>query len=52
MNEFYQKDIISIKELDKEKLEKIFVSTDKMMIQTNLQSLYQRQQLTSSRTTS
>jgi aspartate carbamoyltransferase catalytic subunit len=31
MNEFYQKDIISIKELDKEKLEKIFVSTDKMM---------------------
>jgi aspartate carbamoyltransferase catalytic subunit len=31
MNEFYQKDIISIKELDKEKLEKIFVATDKMM---------------------
>jgi len=31
MNEFYQKDIISIKEFDKEKLEKIFVSTDKMM---------------------
>ena len=31
MNEFYQKDIISIKELDKEKLEKIFVSTNKMM---------------------
>jgi aspartate carbamoyltransferase catalytic subunit len=31
MNEFYQKDIISIKELDKENLEKIFVSTDKMM---------------------
>jgi len=31
MNEFYQKDIISIKEFDKEKLEKIFASTDKMM---------------------
>ncbi len=31
MNEFYQKDIISIKEFDKEKLEKIFISTDKMM---------------------
>jgi aspartate carbamoyltransferase catalytic subunit len=31
MNEFYQKDIISIKDFDKEKLEKIFVSTDKMM---------------------
>ena len=31
MNEFYQKDIISIKEFDKEKLEKIFVSTNKMM---------------------
>jgi aspartate carbamoyltransferase catalytic subunit len=31
MNEFYQKDIISIKEFDKEKLEKIFSSTDKMM---------------------
>ncbi len=31
MNEFYQKDIISIKEFDKEKLEKIFVSTDKIM---------------------
>jgi len=31
MNEFFQKDIISIKEFDKEKLEKIFVSTDKMM---------------------
>ncbi len=31
MKEFYQKDIISIKEFDKEKLEKIFVSTDKMM---------------------
>ena len=31
MNEFYQKDIISIKEFDKEKLEKIFVATDKMM---------------------
>ena len=31
MNEFYQKDIISIKEFDKEKLEKIFTATDKMM---------------------
>lgn len=31
MNEFYQKDIISIKEFNKEKLEKIFVATDKMM---------------------
>jgi len=31
MNEFYQKDIISIKEFDKEKLEKIFSSTDKIM---------------------
>jgi len=31
MNDFYQKDIISIKEFDKEKLEKIFVSTDKIM---------------------
>ncbi len=31
MNEFFQKDIISIKEYDKEKLEKIFVSTDKIM---------------------
>jgi aspartate carbamoyltransferase catalytic subunit len=31
MNEFYQKDIISIKDFDKEKLEKIFTSTDKIM---------------------
>ncbi len=31
MNEFHQKDIISIKDFDKEKLEKIFVSTDKIM---------------------
>ncbi|MBL7001770.1 MAG: aspartate carbamoyltransferase [Nitrosopumilus sp.] len=31
MNEFYQKDIISIKEFDKEKLEKIFTATDKIM---------------------
>ena len=31
MNEFYQKDIISIKEFDKEKLEKVFAATDKMM---------------------
>ncbi len=31
MNEFYQKDVISIKDFDKEKLEKIFASTDKIM---------------------
>ena len=31
MNEFYQKDIISIKDYDKEQLEKFFVSTDKIM---------------------
>ncbi len=31
MNEFYQKDIISIKDFDKEKLEKIFIATDKIM---------------------
>ena len=31
MNEFYQKDIISIKDFDKEKLEKIFTCTDKIM---------------------
>ena len=31
MNEFYQKDIISIKDFNKEQLEKIFVSTDKIM---------------------
>ncbi len=31
MNEFYQKDIISIKDFDKEKLEKIFTSTEKIM---------------------
>jgi len=31
MNEFYQKDIISIKDFDKEKLEKVFDSTDKIM---------------------
>jgi len=31
MNEFYQKDIISIKDFDKEKLEKIFTSTDKII---------------------
>jgi len=35
MNEFYQKDIISIKDFNKEKLEKIFTSTDKI-IQLNL----------------
>ena len=31
MNEFYQKDTISIKDFDKEKLEKIFSSTDKII---------------------
>ena len=31
MNEFYQKDIISIKDYTKEQLEKIFTSTDKIM---------------------
>ena len=31
MNEFYQKDIISVKDLDKEKFEKIFSSTEKIM---------------------
>lgn len=31
MNEFYQKDIISIKDFNKEQLEKIFTSTDKIM---------------------
>ena len=31
MNEFYQKDVISIKDFDKEKLEKIFSSTDKII---------------------
>lgn len=31
MNEFYQKDIISIKDFGKEQLEKIFASTDKIM---------------------
>jgi len=31
LNEFYQKDIISIKDFDKEKLEKIFTATDKIM---------------------
>ncbi|QLH07716.1 aspartate carbamoyltransferase [Nitrosopumilus ureiphilus] len=31
MNQFYQKDIISIKDYDKDKLEKIFTSTDKIM---------------------
>ena len=31
MNEFYQKDIISIKDYSKEQLEKIFTSTDKMI---------------------
>lgn len=31
MNEFYKKDIISIKDFNKEQLEKIFASTDKIM---------------------
>lgn len=31
MNEFYQKDIISIKDFGKEQLEKIFTATDKIM---------------------
>ncbi|AJM91571.1 aspartate carbamoyltransferase [Nitrosopumilus piranensis] len=31
MNEFYQKDIISIKDFGKDQLEKIFASTDKIM---------------------
>ncbi|MSV27058.1 MAG: aspartate carbamoyltransferase, partial [Nitrosarchaeum sp.] len=31
MNEFYQKDIISIKDFDKAQLEQIFVSTEKIM---------------------
>ena len=31
MNEFYQKDIISIKDFDKDQLEKIFTYTDKIM---------------------
>jgi aspartate carbamoyltransferase catalytic subunit len=31
MNEFYRKDILSIKDLPKEQLEKIFTSTDKIM---------------------
>jgi len=31
MNEFYQKDIISIKDYTKEQLEKIFTFTDKIM---------------------
>jgi aspartate carbamoyltransferase catalytic subunit len=31
MNEFFQKDIISIRDLDKEKLEKIFTATEKIL---------------------
>ena len=31
MNEFYQKDIISIKDFDKDQLEKIFAATDKII---------------------
>ena len=31
MNEFYKKDIISIKEFNKAQLEQIFTSTDKIM---------------------
>lgn len=34
MNEFYQKDIISIKDFDKNQLEKIFASTDKIISMT------------------
>ena len=37
MNEFYQKDIISIKDYSKELLEKIFTSTDKIMQLDSLQ---------------
>ena len=37
MNEFYQKDIISIKDYTKEQLEKIFTSTDKIMQLDSLQ---------------
>ena len=37
MNEFYQKDIISIKDYSKEQLEKIFTSTDKIMQLDSLQ---------------
>ena len=37
MNEFYQKDIISIKDYTKEQLEKIFTSTDKIMQLTSSQ---------------
>jgi aspartate carbamoyltransferase catalytic subunit len=37
MNEFYQKDIISIKDYTKEQLEKIFTSTDKIMQLTSPQ---------------
>ena len=37
MNEFYQKDIISIKDYAKEQLEKIFTSTDKIMQLDSLQ---------------
>jgi len=31
MNEFYNQDIISIKDFGKDQLEKIFASTDKMI---------------------
>ena len=37
MNEFYNKDIISIKDYSKEQLEKIFTSTDKIMQLDSLQ---------------
>ncbi|MDC0523399.1 aspartate carbamoyltransferase [Nitrosopumilus sp.] len=37
MNEFYQKDIISIKDYNKEQLEKIFTFTDKIMQLDSLQ---------------
>jgi len=32
MNEFYEKNIISVRDLDKQKLELIFDATDKIMI--------------------
>ncbi|MCS5528585.1 MAG: aspartate carbamoyltransferase [Nitrosopumilus sp.] len=46
MNEFYQKDIISIKDYTKEQLEKIFTSTDKIM---QLDS-FQRQEICKGKT--
>jgi aspartate carbamoyltransferase catalytic subunit len=46
MNEFYQKDIISIKDYTKEQLEKIFTFTDKIM----QLSSYQRQEICQGKT--